>query len=254
MPIFGEHDPLVESAIRNFMESPDVAEHLKFLGEHLPPETTVLVAGGAIRNIIIGRIHGYCPPILDIDVFLEGLEVDFRLDSVFSGQHIVRTDLGGIRWQPAASAYAWDIGLLSNFLIIKQYGLPPCLRSLLATLDFNVNAVVYDATAQAFHEHGCIQGIRRKIIDFNTLRMADKLLLVYRILVIRHKIGFALSERIVHFLKNAVDLDTLIHLRGLLIAKQGKITGKAILNDYNRIATCRDYGEYLERTTMGVKS
>ena len=72
-------------------------------------------------------------------------------------------------------------------------------------------------------------------------------MIAYRTLLIRHKTDFTLSERMFAFLKNRLDLDALIHLRGLLIGKRGKVEGKQILKEFNSVITCRHYADYLQR-------
>lgn len=232
------------AAVSAHFRSPDIAAHLADLAACLPSTARLLVVGGAIRNCIMGCIHGAAPPTRDIDVFIDGLAADFPLASELTGKQTTATDLGGIRWQPESSAYAWDLCLLPSFVIIRQYGLPPDRETLLSNIDFNVNAAVYEPSVQRLDERGCIAAIRRRELDFNTERRADTLLSIYRILLIGHKTGFALAKRLHTFIRCAAEMETLIRLRRLLTAKQGKTMTEVLMADYNRIAATADYAAY----------
>ena len=234
-------------AVNNFFKDDQVAACLELLRSHLPAHAGIYIAGGSIRNLIIGCLHGYSPVTHDIDVFITGISGDYSLERALRGQHTERTELGGVRWYPEPSAHVWDLWLLPNFIIIKCFNLDPSIPVLLANIDFNVNAVIYDPFGQHLSERGCLRAIRRKILDFNTLRIADSAMIAYRTLLIRHKTDFTLSERMFAFLKNRLDLNALIHLRGLLIGKRGKVEGKQILREFNRVITCRHYADYLQR-------
>jgi len=236
-------------AVNDFFKGDQVAVCLELLRSRLPAHAGIYVAGGAIRNLIIDCLHGHAPATSDIDVFIDGLSADFRLEQALWGQRTEQTELGGIRWYAAPSQYVWDLWLLPNFIIIKSFNLDPSIPVLLENIDFNVNAVIYDPFGQCLQERGCLRAIRRKALDFNTLRIADKAMIAYRILLIRHKVDFTLSERMFAFLKNRLELDALIHLRGLLIYKRGKAEGKEILKEFNRVITCPDYAAYLKRRT-----
>jgi len=236
-------------AANNFFKGDQVAVCLELLRSRLPAQAGIYVAGGAIRNLIIGCLHGYSPATHDIDVFIDGLSADFRLERALWGERTEHTELGGIRWYPEPSQYVWDLWLLPNFIIIKSFNLSPSVTVLLENIDFNVNAVIYEPFSQRLQQRGCLHAIRQKAFDFNTLRIADKAMIAYRILVIRHKTDFTLSERLFAFLKNRLELDALIHLRGLLLYKRGKVEGKQILNEFNSVITCPDYADYLQRRT-----
>ncbi|MFH1981826.1 MAG: hypothetical protein ABIL58_08275 [Pseudomonadota bacterium] len=232
------------AAVTARFRSPDIATHLAALAARLPSAASLLVVGGAIRNVIMDCVHGACPPTRDIDVFIDGLDAGFSLTAALAGETTTAADLGGIRWQPAHAAHAWDLCLLPAFVIIRQYGLPPNRQTLLANIDFNVNAVIYEPSAQRFEESGCIAAIRRCELDFNSPRWVDPLLSLYRILLIGHKTGFVLSRRLYTFLRRSADMETLLRLRRVLAAKQGKAMAEAIMADYNRIAATADYAMY----------
>lgn len=119
-------------------------------------------------------------------------------------------EIGGLRWYPDNSPYTFDICLLSDFVLIAKYRLAPLWQSLLICIDFTMNAVIYDFIRKSLYERNCISDIRRSLLEFNTRRMAGKLLLAYRILLIRHKTGFALSPQVFSFIKTQIDLNTLV--------------------------------------------
>lgn len=237
----------IAATVKAFFKGDQVAACIELLRSRLPARAEIYVAGGAVRNLIIGCLHGYRPATHDIDVFIAGVPANFPLKKALAAERTKRSALGGICWYPDASPYVWDLWLLPNFIIIKLYDLEPSIPVLLKNIDFNVNAVIYETLGHRLLERGCLSAIRRRVLDFNTLRIADTAMIAYRILLVRHKTGFILSERIFAFLKNRLDLDALIHLRGLLIGRQGKAEGKRILQALNNVITCPDYAAYLKR-------
>jgi len=236
----------IESAIQAFLGDADTKPNLDRLREYLPPKAGIFIAGGAIRNIIINIIHGNAPLTRDIDLFIGWIEKDYPLGKNLAGENIQKTDLGGLRWYPSSSDYVYDISLLPNFIIIDKYKLAPTINNLLTSIDFTVNAVIYDVVYKEFYEQGCISSIKKRIIKFNTQRFASKLMLAYRIFLIRHKTGFFLSQRVFTYVKSQIDLDLLIDLKTLFIAKQGKKKAEALMNDYDYICRFRKYSDYIK--------
>jgi hypothetical protein len=239
------HDS-VAAAINVYLQRIDIRNNLGLLLRHLPPNAEVYVAGGAIRNLIIEMIHGGAPPIGDIDLFIGGISEGVDLNNRLSGLDVKPTELGGWRWRPTGSALAYDFCLLPNFIIITKYRLAPTLANLLASIDFNVNAAIYDVSNERLHEKRCIDAISKRIIDFNTRRLMNKLLLVYRILLINHKIRFRFSRQVFSYLKLQNDLETLNALKKLLVNKQGKSTSQAIISEYDEVCRFHSYAEYLK--------
>ena len=236
----------VESAADSFFSRPEILPRLDYLRACFPGEARFLVAGGAVRNLIIELIHGSAPATRDIDLFIAAVHKDFPLAQRMSAENIHPTELGGWRWCPPGCPYAFDLCLLPKFVIIAKYALAPTLENLLKSVDFTVNAVVYDVAGHRIFEHHCISDISRRVIEFNTRRMATKLLHAYRILLVRHKTGFRLSQKVFSFVRGQLDVDTLRSLKQLLLSKQGEQTTQLILTEYDRICHCATYGEYLK--------
>lgn len=236
----------VRTSVRSFFSQAAIQAPIEFLGRALPPGTEFYIAGGAIRNIVIAHFHGASPPTKDIDLFIGNLDSRSDLAAVLKGQRIERTDLGGIRWFPSKSNYAFDISRLVDFLIIKKYKLEPTRDSLLRSIDFDVNAIIYDFKRQALYEHRCLTAIAEQRMQFNTRFFVDKALLAFRALNIRHKIGFVLGEDIFGFLKWALDIDTLIQVKAIMTEKLGKEKTRAVLQDLNRLSSRPDYQTYYQ--------
>jgi hypothetical protein len=224
----------LKTQIKAFVSRPGIHRNLDTLRHCLPKSASILVVGGAIRNLLIEHIHGSAPQTDDIDLFVDGVPGEYPLENRLAGQNFHRTELDGLRWRPAKSNYAYDICLLPNFVVVAKYRLTPTVQNLLASIDFTVNAIGYDIDRHILHEHGCISAIKNRLIEFNTRRMVNKLLLAYRILLIHHKTGFQLSTEVQSFLKSQIDFDTLGRLKDLLKAKQGANAAKIILKDYDR--------------------
>jgi hypothetical protein len=235
----------VAAAVNMYMQRIDIRTNLELLRRRLPLSAEVFVAGGAIRNLVIEMIHGSAPPTGDIDLFIGGVSESEELTDRLSDLDVRPTELGGWRWHPQGSAMAYDFCLLSKFIIIAKYRLAPTLANLLASIDLTVNAVIYDVSNKKLHEKRCIDAIKNRIIDFNTWRSVNKLLLVYRILLIHHKIRFRPSGQVFSFLKLQNDLETLNALKQLLVNKQGKTKSRAILAEYDRICRFHSYADCL---------
>ena len=157
------------------------------------------------------------------------------------------TDLKGLRWQPESSAYAHDLCLLPDFLVIHTYRLDPTMENLLAGIDFTINAIIYDYRRRTLVEYGCLAAIRDRIIDFNSRLIPDKSLIAYRILLMAHKTGFRLSEMVFQYLTQRLDVETLVRLKRSLRAKQGKREAIAIMRELDRFCKHGSYAVYLKR-------
>jgi hypothetical protein len=234
----------VRDRVRRFCSQDVLRAPIELLRRSLPAATEFYIAGGALRNIAITHYHGGSPPTKDIDLFLGNLDQRSDLAAVLRGQRIARTDLGGIRWFPSNSIYAFDISRLADFLIIKKYKLEPTRANLLQSIDFDVNAIVYDYNNQELFEQRCLTAVAAQKMQFNTLFFVDKALLAFRALNIRHKIDFVFGEDIFGFLKWALDIHTLIQVKAIMTQKLGKARTKAVLQDLNRLSSRPDYQAY----------
>jgi len=235
--------PDIEAAVKAFVLQPGIQQNLDRLRHCLPVGADILIAGGAIRNIVMASILGNGPKTCDIDLFISGVPGEYPLENCLAGQNFHRTELGGLRWLPDEAKYVFDICLLPNFVMIAKYHLAPTVSNFLATIDLTVNAACYDIGRHQLDERGCVRAIKNRVIEFNTGCMLNKLLLAYRVLLIRHKTGFFLSDHVYSFVKDQIDLDTLNRLKDLLDAKQGATVAKKILCDYNRIINFRNHTE-----------
>jgi hypothetical protein len=242
-----DHNKVI-SAIEAFLGDAAIKPNIDRLRQCFPPTAELLVAGGAIRNTIIELIHGKAPPTADIDLFVGGVTKDYPLEKYLAGENIRKTDLGGLRWLPPSGTYSYDISLLPNFIIIAKYKLAPTIDALLNSIDFTVNAAIYDVACKKFLEHGCLVAIKNRLIEFNTERMVSKLMLAYRIFLIRHKTGFLLSQRVFTFLKNQIDLTLLNDLKMLFIVKQGQRKAEDIISDFDHICRFHTYDEYIRQS------
>ena len=239
-------DETVNFAAARFFEQPAVAGAMEFLNRRLPSAARIFVAGGAIRNLVIGLMHGNAPPTRDIDIFLGGLNHRFTLTTVLNDQKTWPTDLGGLRWRPEPSVYHYDLCLLTNFIVIRTYHLEPTLSSLLAGIDLTINAIAYDYRSRILYESGCLEAIRKRIIDFNSPWIPDKRLIAYRLGLMAHKTGFRFSETVFQFLTRQMDVETLVQLKRLLQVKLGKQKAKTIMRSIDRLCRYATHAKYLQ--------
>jgi len=234
----------VKTCVREFVLKQDIKDVFDFLIGHLPDEAEIFIVGGAIRNLIIKKIHDWCPVTADIDLFIGGIERSYVIGKILSQEKIIKTALGGIRWYPETTDLYFDLCLLSDFIVIKGLNLKPSLDNLILNIDFNVNAIVFDVKKGNIYERNCISSISARFLDFNSDLIYDKLITVYRLLLFCEKLRFFLSERAFYYIKMAVDIDLFISLKRAYISNLGKEKTKEILKVYNRIIKYRDYSSY----------
>ena len=245
-------DTAIALAVEQFFQRPEIHGNLVYLHDRLPGSADIVVAGGAIRNVIIDVVHGDAPPTRDIDLFIGGLDPDFSLFDVLENQAVEPTALKGLRWYPISSGLAFDLCLLPDFLVIDTCHLEPTMDNLLSGIDFTVNAIVYDYRRRTLVEKGCTTAVRDRVIDFNSRFIPDKELIAYRILLISHKTGFNLSERVFQFLKMRLELATVTDINHLLRAKVGKRMATAIMDEYSDLCRHPSYDAYLAGRDGGV--
>lgn len=238
-------DKAIVLAVERFLQRPEIHGNLAFLNHRLPGSADIVVAGGAIRNVIIDVVHGDAPPTRDIDLFIGGLDPDFSLFDVLEDQAVEPTALKGLRWYPVSSGLALDLCLLPDFLVIDTCQFEPTMDNLLSGIDFTVNAILYDYRRKTLVEKGCTAAVRDRVIDFNSSFIPDKRLIAYRILLISHKTGFILSQRVFQFIKMRLELASLTHIKNLFRAKVGKRMATAIMGDYNDLCRYPSYDAYL---------
>jgi len=237
-------DP-IRPKIQHFLRQDGIGDPLKRLQDLLPAECDLFILGGALRNIIAEHFHGRAPRTQDVDIFVGNLETDFDLQGCFKEKNCTVTELGGVRWQPNHSTFSFDLCPLDRFFNIEKHQLAPTLENLLAGTDFSVNAVVWNIKSESLTERQAVDAIQRKTIDFNTDRFLTRNLLLYRVLVMRHKLDFILSRQVYNFVKQQTDSDALYTLKNSLHSKLGKTTAQTILKDYDRINGYEDYPEYV---------
>jgi hypothetical protein len=227
-----------------FFSQPDVCRPLGELVCRLSGQATFWAMGGALRNLFIQTLHKNSLPTHDIDLVIEGVEKDRDLTGLFSTKECRPLELGGVRWFPKESRFAFDLCRIEDFIMIHHFQLDPTPQSLLDTIDLDVNAVIYDFQRKQLHEKNCLSAIAAHIIGRNSSLILDKVLLAYRCLLIRHKTGFILSEELYRFLKCNLTLDDLIKLRAMAVSKQDPAVAKALMNDYRKLCRQTNYSHY----------
>jgi hypothetical protein len=234
----------VVDTIESFVRQEEIAAPLRYLCDKLPPQADLYIVGGALRNIVIEIVHGYRPEIVDIDIIIGSLGKNFSFDKVLAGKQYRLTEFGGVRWFPKDSSYSFDLSILENFLPIEKFHLAPTLESLIKTIDFTVNVIIYDVKKKVLHQKNIIHHIQKATVGFNSDQVYDKILLAYRLLVIRHKTGFYVSEHAFTFLRNSIGLDSVNVLIKILESKVGKKRAKKIIDEYDRMCMYKSYEDY----------
>ena len=234
----------VKKCVLKFVLRQDIKDAFDFLIGHLPDEAEIYIVGGAIRNLIMNKIHGWSPVTSDIDLFIGGIDSSHIIRKILSQEKITKTALGGIRWYPEKIDFYFDLCPLSDFIVIKGFNLNPTLNNLILNIDFNVNSVVFDMKKGDIYERNCISSISARFLDFNSYLVYDKLITLYRILLFCEKLRFVLSERAFYYIKNAVDIDLIISLKRAFISNLGKEKAKEILQCSSRICNYRNYESY----------
>ncbi|MBR9985802.1 MAG: hypothetical protein KFF68_07825 [Desulfosarcina sp.] len=172
-------DKAIVLAVERFFKRPEIYGNLAFLNNRLPGSADIVVAGGAIRNVIIDVVHGDAPPTRDVDLFIGGLDPGFCLSDTFEDQAVEPVALKGLRWYPVSSGLAYDLCLLPDFLVIDTCHLEPTMDNLLNGIDFTVNAILYDYRRNTLIEKGCTAAVTDRMIDLNSSFIPDKRLIAY---------------------------------------------------------------------------
>ncbi len=238
------HHSTLTGRIAAFLNHAEIRTPLFFLEKLLPEDAEVYVVGGALRDLLIHKLHGRGPATEDIDLFIGNLADEFDLESRMLSERCLPTELGGIRWLPEHTRYAFDLCRLQDFVIFRKYAMQPNLKNLLTTVDFTFNAIIYDRKSATLHESCCVQAIRQRLLDFNSTMFYTREMIAYRALMLRSKTGFILSEAVFDFLKTNVDVEVLTFIKNLLCARQTRDRAKAVLSDYVRISRFKDYRAY----------
>ncbi len=129
-------------------------------------------------------------------------------------------------------------------MIFKKYGIQPSLQNLLSAVDFTFNAIAYDRKSARLHQTCSLQAIAQRRLDFNSKWILSRKVIAYRVLLLRFKTGFILSEAVFDFLKTNVDVEVLTFVKNLLQTRLPPDTVKAVLDDYRRISGFKDYEQY----------
>jgi len=235
---------VIEEKIAAFISQHSVRKALDYLIDLLPDGAVIYLVGGAIRNLIIEVYHGRRLLTDDIDLFIGGLPDDIQVSEIFRDERFIATDLGGLRWTPVGSVYDIDICLLKDFILIKKYELTPHLENLLDTLDFTMNTVVYDIRSRQLYARKALEHIQKQVMVFNTRKLYTKTAIAYRTLLLRYKTNFALAQDVFDFVKQAIDLETLMAVKQILGTRFGKNRMLNILADYDRICSYVNFDNY----------
>ncbi|KPJ76126.1 MAG: hypothetical protein AMJ54_12830 [Deltaproteobacteria bacterium SG8_13] len=238
------HHSFLAGRIAAFLDREEIRVPLYLLDKLLPEDARVYIVGGALRDLVIRECHGSGPATEDIDLFIGNLADEFDLESRMASGRSLPTELGGIRWLPEHTRFAFDLSRLQDFVIFRKYRIEPSLENLLAAVDFTFNAIVYDRTSAALYENRCVQSIRQRLLDFNSTMFYNREITAYRALLLRFKTGFILSEAVFDFLKTNVDVEVLKFVKNLLSARLSRDLAKAVLSDYVRISGFRNYRRY----------
>ena len=237
----------VADRIIRFLSDTNAQEALDFLQKSLPDDADIYIAGGVVRDILIAKLHGAGPSTEDIDIFIADVPTGFHPSDILATDQFEVTDLGGVRWRPQNTELPLDICLLENFVILEKYQMEPNLENFLDTIDFTVNAAVFDYRRRCLHSKRCIEDVAGRTIDFNSRLLYTKASTAFRALVLRYKTGFRLSEAVFYFLKNDIDVETVLFLKHLFKSRFKREKTIRLMTDFNRISRFRDYRGYVQK-------
>ncbi|CAB5117266.1 hypothetical protein D3OALGA1CA_2347 [Olavius algarvensis associated proteobacterium Delta 3] len=236
----------LHGCVSEFLSNGPAARALETLLEALEPETDVFVVGGVLRNLAAKMLHGASPPTEDIDIFLS------NCDSLPTLSPVTVTDLGGIQWLPRTCPISFDICLLKNFVILRKYRMSPSLENLMASIDFTMNALVYDVRRKHLLDGGATDDIGKHLMEFNSPMFYSRPLTAYRILLLRQKTGFMLSSAVFQYIKQQIDIDTLLALQKILSARFDRDGRDALWQEYDRLCAFPDYDAYRANAAEAV--
>ena len=243
---------VVEDKILKFISQRPIREAIGYLTRVLPAGTDIYLVGGAIRNLIIELFHGSRPQIDDIDLFIGGILDKIDWMKILPEEDVIATDLGGVRWNPSGLAFDIDLCQLKDFVIIKKYGLAAKIESLLNSLDFTMNTVVFNINSCKLLERKAIDHIQSRLMSFNTNKFYTKTAITYRVLLLKYKTDFNLSEDVFNFVKKGIDFDTLTVVKYIIMNRFGKSIMRSILDDYDHLCSYSSFEEYYRKTTDAI--
>ena len=243
---------VIEAKIEEFISQQAIRSALEYLTEVLPDDSDIYLVGGAVRNLIIEVFHGSRPPIDDIDLFIGGIPGKIQWTKIIPEKDVIATDLGGVRWKPAGLAIDIDLCLLKDFIIIKKYGLAAGIESLINTLDFTMNTVVFNINSFKLIERKAFEHIQNRLMSFNTNKIYTKTAITYRVLLLKFKTDFNLSEDVFNFVKKGIDFDTLNVVKHIIMKRFGKSIMRSILDDYDHICSFSRFEEYYRQATAAL--
>lgn len=164
--------------------------------------------GGWVRDHLAQSIHGGDGQAgaKDIDLVVEHLGGD-RLGSLIAPPYRM-TIFGGYACD--GGPWPFDIWALGDTFLIRKFGLPVHLSTLLQVTDFNINAVVFSpATSRrdpALLDGGAMKALRSKVIDFRCEVLPFPLLQAARLLIYGAKLGFDFSDEVAKFIREVVQV------------------------------------------------
>ena len=242
----------IKGKILEFISQKPIRNALEYLTEVLPDDTDIYLVGGAVRNLIIELFHGSRPSIDDIDLFIGGIPDKIQWTKILPEEDVITTDLGGVRWNPAGLAFNVDLCLIKDFIIIKKYGLAVGIESLINTLDFTMNTVVFNINSFKLVERKAFDHIQNRLMSFNTNKIYTKTAITYRVLLLKYKTDFNLSEDVFNFVKKGIDFDTLSVVKHIIMKRFGKSIMRSILDDYDHICSFSRFEEYYRQVTAAL--
>jgi hypothetical protein len=164
-----------------------------------------VVFGGWVRDAIISLKKGVAFQPRDIDIVIDGPNHD-ELDQMLPQSRKVNI-FDGFTIQ--MSSLHLDTWILKNTYLISKFDLPIHFRMLPKTTVFRINSIIfYPAqfwTQPDLYEHGCIDAISRRAIDFQSSIIPLPMIQVARAVIYATKLAFDIETDVLDFIKTVCD-------------------------------------------------
>lgn len=145
----------VEDLGRRFQKAVEASmfwPSVRWLEEAVASEGNVrfYVVGGTIRDFILETSNA----IIDLDLMVEGLPSDERLEAILeTGGHLTRNMMGGGKWHPSPAVSGLDEDLDLDIWRIENgicEGDEPTIEMGVSRFDLNINALAWDLRDRRF--------------------------------------------------------------------------------------------------------
>lgn len=147
-----------------------------------PEAKAVYAVGGSVRDYFLERVPQ------DLDITISGITTKdlFRIPGLKTNYFG-----GGMAMVHGVPVDIWP---LESSAIFEGTSIPRTIHGLLSAFDFNLERIAVEARTGELIDLGCRAGIQAQTIDYDPINPKDDIIQAARLVLLREKTGFALSD------------------------------------------------------------